>query len=39
MSSKSWRFLKIVLAGVVVLILALFVAARLSPTATVKGFS
>jgi FkbM family methyltransferase len=38
MSSKSWRFLRIVLAVAVVLILALFVAARVSPTATVKGF-
>jgi FkbM family methyltransferase len=38
MSSKSWRFLGIVLAVAVVLILAVFVAARVSPTATVKGF-
>jgi FkbM family methyltransferase len=38
MFSKPWRFLRIVLAVAVVLILAPFVAARMSPTATVKGF-
>jgi FkbM family methyltransferase len=38
MSSKSWRFLRIVLALAVVLVLIPFVAARVSPTATVKGF-
>jgi FkbM family methyltransferase len=38
MSSESWRRLKIVLAVAVVLILALFVTARVSPASTVKGF-
>jgi FkbM family methyltransferase len=38
MSSKPLRFLRIVLAVAVVLILVPFVAARVSPTATVKGF-
>jgi FkbM family methyltransferase len=38
MSSSPWRRIGIVLAVAVALIFALFVAARVSPAATVKGF-